>query len=118
MKENKIMETKHISDLQVGDKVFIQSRYGQSLDEVARITKTQVILKSSESKFRISSGTVIGGDSWSTSRISHATDEEIQKFKQKIYRRKLIEAIKQEDLKDRSIEDLEKICEILNIPTK
>lgn len=109
------METKKISDLKIGDKVFIYNRFNKSLDEVERITKTQIVLKRSQSKFRIINGSSVGGDSWSTTHIEYADDEAVQKFRKELYKKTLIKKIQQEDLKDKSVEDLEKICEILNI---
>lgn len=73
---------KKISDLQVGDEVIISHTFKKDcISTVERLTNTQIVVKGISCKFNRESGSEVGGDKWSRHRISIATEERINKIK-------------------------------------
>ena len=103
--------------LEVGDKVILRGRtLSQSLvTSVERLTKTQIILKHTSTKYNRNNGDEVGGNSWS----SYSIQEYDVGLSNKItYDRELIKLRK--ILRDHiwgkeTKEDLEKILYILDI---
>ena len=60
-----------------GDRVIVSGRMTQSVDTVARITKTQIVM-SSGNRFNRSTGRFIGGDRWTFFHLSEATTENLE----------------------------------------
>ncbi len=73
-------DMKELHELQPGDQVFVYSRHGKYLAKIDRVTKTQIILETA-AKFRVKDGYLITDDSYNTTNIKHATDEEIENHK-------------------------------------
>lgn len=71
-----------IENLQVGDRVFLEHRYGRSLRTVEKITSAGNI-KVNGIWFN-SNGREKGGDTWNKCYLAEATAEEIVRFQQNI----------------------------------
>ena len=71
-----------IENLKVGDKVFIEHRYGCSLRTVEKITSAGNI-KTNGIWFN-SNGREKGGDAWNKCYLAEATEEEIVRFQQNV----------------------------------
>lgn len=100
--------------ISVGDKVIISSRHHhKSIDTVKRLTKTQIILAISNSKFDRNSGNLIGGSVYGSSSIAIASEELIKQVRSEQYKRKLFYYLKCLNWKNVSIKHLEKITLIL-----
>jgi hypothetical protein len=76
---------KELKDLVAGDKVIVRSRYGSRVVDVAKVTKTMVVLKDS-GRYRINNGSQITTAHWNTSRISIPTDEKIEEITKELAR--------------------------------
>ena len=66
---------KHISEVNVGDKVILRNRSGRKICVVERLTKTQIVLKDGMGKYRKSDGYLVGRGDWDFSDIIPATEE-------------------------------------------
>lgn len=98
-----------LQSLKPGDKFAIETITGSYvLRKVARLTKTQIVLDNSQ-KFYISSGLIVGGSHYRSTRIIPVTAE----IKEVIERSKLIYNIKKSHLYDISIESLRQILSII-----
>ena len=98
-----------LKSLKPGDKFAIETITGSYvLRKVARLTKTQIVLDNSQ-KFYISSGLLVGGSHYRSTRIIPVTAE----IKEVIERSKLIYNIKKSHLYDISIESLRQILSII-----
>ena len=98
-----------LKSLKPGDKFAIETITGSYvLRKVARLTKTQIVLDNSQ-KFYISSGLIVGGSHYRSTRIIPVTAE----IKEVIERSKLIYNIKKSHLYDISIESLRQILSII-----
>ena len=107
-----------LKDVKIGDKLAVWGPYGRdprSIYTVARVTKTQVICKESETRWRISDGYAVGDNSsWGRSSVGVATDKHIATVR----RYRLTEAlthIRESSLTDLDDEKLRAACEILGL---
>lgn len=100
-----------IDNLQVGDKVFIELRYGRSLRTVEKITSAGNI-KVNGIWFN-SNGREKGGDTWNKCYLAEATEEEIIGFQQKVVIKKALRLMK--ETKQISYEQAIKIIQFLTI---
>jgi len=98
-----------LKSLKPGDKVAIETiTGGYVLREVARLTKTQIVLDNCQ-KFYISSGQLVGGSHYRSTSIIPVTAE----IKQTIERSILIYNIRKSHLYDISTESLRQILSII-----
>ncbi len=98
-----------LQSLKPGDKVAIETiTGGHVLRKVARLTKTQIVLDNSQ-KFYISSGLIVGGSHYRSTRIIPVTAE----IKEIMERSTLIYNIRKSHLYDISIESLRQILSII-----
>lgn len=103
-----------LREIKIGDIVIVHMhRNPDTIDVVLRLTKTQIILKKTNNKYRRSTGIMIGSDMWNMSAIYEATDEKIIAIKINMYRRKLIMRIDTINADILSTEQLENIVQIL-----
>ncbi|MCG5512787.1 hypothetical protein [Ectothiorhodospira shaposhnikovii] len=109
-----------LESLKPGDKVVVKRfNYGHSsisLDVVDRVTRTQILLKSSGRRFRRTTGNLISSDHWGRSvRIVQPTDEILQKIKEAKLRGYVLRFF--DDKKNLGLltfEEVQKICEIID----
>ena len=98
-----------LKSLKPGDEVAIETiTGGYVLRTVARLTKTQIVLDNSQ-KFYISSGLIVGGSHYRSTRIIPVTAE----IKEIMERSTLIYNIRKSHLYDISTESLRKILSII-----
>jgi len=98
-----------LSNIDVGTKVIISgSFHREDIDEVVRLTKTQIILKDTKAKFKRSNGFVVGGSCWNTDMLREATDEKIAKIKESRLRKTMIKKIEECDFRRIDTETLMK----------
>ena len=98
-----------LKSLKPGDKFAIETITGSYvLRKVARLTKTQIVLDNCQ-KFYISSGLLVGGSHYRSTRIIPVTAE----IKEIMERSTLIYNIKKSHLYDISIESLRQILSII-----
>ena len=71
---------KTLQDLEAGDLAYVSSRYGYSILEIKRITKTQIITTNG-SKYRRRDGGLIGGGQYYYEYIQILTAEKKDKVK-------------------------------------
>ena len=103
-----------LQSLKTGDKVAIETiTGGYVLREVARLTKTQIVLDNCQ-KFNISSGLIVGGSYYRSTRIIPVTAE----IKEVMERSTLIYGIKKSHLYDISTESLRQILSIIESETR
>ena len=73
-----------LKKIQVGDKVIVSGGGAMSTDyiaEVGRLTKTQIILTESSTKYRRESGRQLGGSCWSTRWLRETNEDKLTKIK-------------------------------------
>jgi len=98
-----------LKSLKPGDKFAIETITGSYvLRKVARLTKTQIVLDNSQ-KFYISSGLIVGGSHYRSTRIIPVTAE----IKEIMERSTLIYNIRKSHLYDISTESLRQILSII-----
>ena len=98
-----------LKSLKPGDKVAIETiTAGYVFRKVARLTKTQIVLDNSQ-KFYISSGLIVGGSHYRSTRIIPVTAE----IKEIMERSTLIYNIRKSHLYDISTESLRQILSII-----
>ena len=103
-----------LKSLKPGDKVAIETiTGGHVLRKVARLTKTQIVLDNSQ-KFYISSGLLVGGSHYRSTRIIPVTAE----IKEIMERSTLIYNIRKSHLYDISTESLRQILSIIESETR
>lgn len=106
------MPASPLTNVKVGDKLIVHTRFNQYIETVERVTATLVITKTH--RFRKSDGIAPGGDSWHILYACVATPEKLEAYDKNAKRKNLIadcENIKFPDLSDTQ---LEKILEIAN----
>lgn len=102
-----------LDSLQVGDRVFTQTRYSKSITTIENITKTRRIVTKNGHRFN-SDGSQYGrGSVWDYAHINPVTDEVLLEFRMK----KIISKINKVDWDKVSFDNLEKIAETLDIKT-
>ena len=98
-----------LKSLKPGDKVAIETiNGGYVLRKVSRLTKTQIVLDNSQ-KFYISSGLIVGGSHYRSTRIIPVTAE----IKEKAERSALIYRIKKSDIRSLKTSALIEILSII-----
>ena len=97
---------------EVGDVVFVVSMFNKRLDVVERVTKTQVILRNSNTKYKSCTGYQVGGDIYG-SRIQKATPEEIEDYKEELRIKKITNTLSNTNWNEVSSDKLDKISRIL-----
>jgi len=103
-----------LKSLKPGDKFAIETITGSYvLRKVARLTKTQIVLDNSQ-KFYISSGLIVGGSHYRSTRIIPVTAE----IKEIMERSTLIYNIRKSHLYDISTESLRQILSIIESETR
>jgi len=103
-----------LKSLKPGDKFAIETITGSYvLRKVARLTKTQIVLDNSQ-KFYISSGLIVGGSHYRSTRIIPVTAE----IKEVMERSTLIYNIRKSHLYDISTESLRQILSIIESETR
>ena len=103
-----------LQSLKTGDDVAIETiTGGYVLREVARLTKTQIVLDNLQ-KFYISSGQLVGGSHYRSTSIIPVTAE----IKETIERSTLIYGIRKSHLYDISTESLRQILSIIESETR
>ena len=110
------MSNEWLENIKVGDKVIVSgSGFGSlnKIDTVERLTKTQIVLKNTHSKYRRSSGRSVGGDVWSMGFISEATREKILKIQEARYRLNLLNKIESIRIGNLSTDSLKSIVVVI-----
>ena len=103
-----------LQSLKTGDDVAIETiTGGYVLREVARLTKTQIVLDNLQ-KFYISSGQLVGGSHYRSTSIIPVTAE----IKETIERSTLIYNIRKSHLYEISTESLRQILSIIESETR
>lgn len=92
-----------LEDLKPGDRVFVSSYPRDRIEEVDRLTKTQIIIGGL--RFRKLDGCLVNGDGYNRARLEEVTPER----EQEVLCIKLIRAISAKSLKDFNLERLKKI---------
>lgn len=117
------MNYKWLENIKVGDKVIVHSGgplRNDCIDIVERLTKTQIILSKTSSRFRREDGDVVGEHSmWNTTYLKEAKQDDIDNIITNNKLRKLNRDISSfTNIKDLPIESLEKVwkvmCEVIN----
>lgn len=99
-----------IKNLKVGDKVFVDSRYGSELTIIEQITKAGN-LKIKNGLIFMPNGRERGGDKWNILTLREATHEAIDAHRKNLVKRKAIRIMK--ETKAISYEKAIKIIELL-----
>lgn len=88
-----------------------------SIYEVAKLTKTQIIITSGNNEVRLRQKgnwfSVVGADAWSQERYELATPEKLTDFQNQMQRKKLLSEIEKIKFKSLTNEQLEAILKIL-----
>lgn len=100
-----------LKDLKEGDKVVVYKRWGDSINVIEKVTKTQIVVNGT--KYRRESGSQIGGSVWYSSRIGICTKEEENRIRSQISVNRMKRFIKEYDIDSLSYKKLEKIYNIL-----
>lgn len=101
--------TNWLEELKAGDKVFVSSRSGTTLQTVQRITPTQRVV--------VNNIQFIGGvnrsNMWDILRLEEATEKKIKEYKVRGFIRRVFHELKQK--KSMTYEQAKKINEILGL---
>ena len=109
------MSENWIDDLKPSDSVIVVGN-GNQLDDilqVERLTKTQVVLINTSSRFSRSDGRLIGASVWNTQSLKMATPQRIEKIKIANRRSKFIYFLRNIKWSDVSSEKLEIIIKTI-----
>jgi len=102
-----------ITKIKVGDTVIIDGKYGSmTIDTVARLTKTQIILRDDRSKFRRNDGFMVGGDIWAGTFLREGTALRLEQIRTARDKSELVRTIKSIALSDLSKQQLRDILHI------
>ena len=99
-------------NLQVGDLVFVYYHSSTCVRPVQKITPSGLI-KVDGNLFN-QNGHIRGGGSYCTTRIEIATPEKIEKFRQRIYIKKVYHKLKELSVDDITLEQAKEINRIFN----
>jgi predicted ATP-grasp superfamily ATP-dependent carboligase len=99
-----------LNGLKVGDKVIVNGRNGYYVEQVAKITPTQI--QTSKEKFRKETGRRIGDDAWIIAHLEKPTPEILATIKKRIVVAKLRHKVKWEDC---DLETLTKVFELVKL---
>ena len=100
-----------LDKVKVGDKLYVWSWRGQSIETVVRVTKTLVIIKGH--RFSKANGRLYGGGAWDTMCARPATEEDVQNIQARKRRADLIHACKHIDYEEFSTPQLESIISFI-----
>lgn len=100
--------------LEADSVVIMRTRHGSTLRVVDRTTKTHIIMKDG-SRYRRSTGKMIGGDTWTYNHIMEATPEAVDVVRKEVRIANITHDIKRVDWSTLSSDTLEKIYEILKL---
>jgi len=100
------------NELKAGDKVIVSDHPYEYIRTVERVTKTQVVINHSSSKFRISNGRLVGGSSWDRLLLIEPTPERIEKIIKKNIRNDLVKRFRKINTDHLSNVQLEKIIKV------
>ena len=109
------MSNAWLENIKVGDKVIVDGSgftAFNKIDTVERLTKTQIVLKNTHSKYRRSSGRSVG-DIWNSSFLSEATREKILKIQEARYRLNLLNKIESISIRNLSTDSLKSIVVVI-----
>ncbi len=111
-----MFEKEDFESLKVGDLVIVNNGgwYGRSIDRVDRLTKTQIILERSQTKFRRDSGFMVGRDSYSRGHLSIYTEEKGQQIRHRNLVRELKYSLNDKVLAKFSYEKLKELKEMVD----
>ena len=107
------MEDKFPMNLQVGDKVIVVGRTVEKVLVVERVTKTQLILSSTSSRFRRDNGWQIGGRTWSKEFLIEATPEKLREACDKNERLRMLARLRKYPWGSLSTFDMKRVFAIL-----
>ena len=97
-----------LEEVSVGDKLLVRGQWDESIVDVDRLTKTQVVC--GNSKYRISNGSLVGGGGFYGQYAKRATEEDIKKVtdvnKTRVLLRKLLNGKTYEGVPLRTLEEI------------
>lgn len=104
-----------LQKLQPGDTVVLSGQFGLpgTVETVERVTKTQIILKGSNSRYRRDDGFLKGGSVWNNGILRKPTPERVKKIHNHNRRRKIQAYINNFCWGDMPLESLEKVYALL-----
>lgn len=105
-----------LKNLKINDEVVVSGGSAMAKDYVARVerlTKTQIILTDSSTKYRRSNGGQIGGNSWSTRWLREADKEKVAMIKHDQEKRSAIYYLDDFKWIDLSLESLQTIVKVV-----
>lgn len=106
------MSNEWLSNLKPGDQVIVEERSNISIRKVERLTKTQIVLEGTTTKFRRDSGRQVSGDTWHMQYLYEATPERVAEIRESNKRKRLISQLKDINWSAFSTEALEKVYKI------
>ena len=98
-------------NVKIGDLFIVSGRYSQRLAKVTNVTKTR--FRVGDVTFFKKDGSEYGGSSWSSNSCEIPTEEKIKELKEDIEKEKVIRALKELDFNKYSLNELNKVIEIL-----
>jgi len=105
--------TSWLTTIKPGDKAIISMREQDIIDIVDRLTATQVIMKNSKRRFRLSDGGLVGGTIWNSARLEEPMPERVYEITQKRLHALLVQKIGKADLSNVSVDKLKDILDIV-----
>lgn len=106
------MSNEFLNDLKVTDKVGVYSMYNLGIATVFRVTKTMIITKN-DGRYKKDNGRLVGGDSWSMTRLTELTPEFLEAFYTQQFLRRIRHAISNDKLKELNSKELEVIYKLI-----
>ena len=103
-----------LENIEVGQPVIVKGQWHKLIDKVQRLTKTQIILEQTYTRYRRSDGKAIGASSSFHPNICEATIEEIQKIQHSFARKNMINQIKKCNLNSMDDAKLVKIFKLVD----
>lgn len=104
------------SNINVGDKVIVNQRYGRSVRSVKKVNKLHFIVDMGnyELKFRKEGGSRAGNhDSWDICYATFATEEEIDKIKRENKKMNCVSYLEKYNFRQLSLEKLEEVINLI-----
>lgn len=110
----KLIHSNWLKLVSEGELVLVTDRiYGERLSTIEKLTKTQIVIKSGE-RFYKDSGSLVGGGSWSTTRISEPSLEDKKRISRQMQVRKIKNAFSNTDFSEWTISELNELEKILS----
>jgi len=110
------MSDNWLNDIKVGNYVIISGGGFSQYDwvsKVDRLTKTQIIVSNSATRFRRNSGSSIGNNGYYSNYLREADDDSIKKITEANERRKYVDFLDRFNFKNKSLETLRVIYKIV-----